>query len=172
MWRIVWGFVGGYWSRFFSFVSTPLQAWRYARQPLEQAPPVVGHNPLGAWSVLAILSFLGLQALAGLFSDDQIATSGPLTARVSNAWVELATQWHTGPGKWALIALVCLHLGSVYWYRKFGRIDLVKPMLTGDKVLEKPAVDSKDNSASRVLAGVLLLLCSTAVGLLVQSSPP
>ena len=171
MWRIVWGFAGGYWSRFFSFVSTPLQAWRYARQPLAQMQPAVGHNPLGAWSVLAMLSFLGLQALAGLFSDDQIATSGPLAARVSNAWVELATQWHTGPGKWALIALVLVHLGSVFWYLRVRRIDLLRPMLTGDKILANPALASKDNKASRLLAGVLFLLCATAVGFLVASGP-
>lgn len=172
MWRIVWGFAGGYWSRFFSFVSTPLQAWRYARQPLAQMQPAVGHNPLGAWSVLAMLSFLGLQALAGLFSDDQIATSGPLAARVSNAWVELATQWHTGPGKWALIALVVLHLGSIYWYQRVRKIELLKPMLTGDQVLEKAAQDSKDSTASRLLAAMLFLLCAVAVGLIVTSSAP
>jgi cytochrome b len=118
---------------------------------------------------LALVSFLGLQAVAGLFSDDQITTSGPLASRVSNAWVELATQWHTGPGKWALIALVVLHLGSVFWYLWVRRIDLLRPMLTGDKILEKPALDSKDNKASRSLAGVLFLLCATAVGLVVGS---
>jgi len=169
MWRILWGFVGGYWSRFSSFISTPLQAWRYAYQPLAQAPPAVGHNPLGAWSVLAMLSCLGLQAGSGLFSDDQISTNGPLTALVSNVWVELATQWHTGPGKWALFALVFLHLGSIYWYLRVRRIDLLRPMLTGDKILENRALDSKDNKASRLLAGVLLLFCALAVGALVRS---
>jgi cytochrome b len=126
---------------------------------------------MGAWSVLAMLSFLGMQAVAGLFSDDQISTSGPLTARVSNAWVELATQWHTGVGKWALIALVLLHLGSVFWYLRVRRIDLLRPMITGDKILANPALASKDNMASRILAGVLFLLCATAVGLVVGGGP-
>ncbi len=172
MWRLVWGFAGGYWSRFSSFLSTPWQAWRFARLPWDEKRQVIGHNPLGAWAIVAMLCFLGLQACAGLFSDDQIVTSGPLTALVSQAWVERATQWHTGLGKWTLIALVSLHLGSVFWYRRVGRIDLLKPMLTGDKVLENPAQDSKDNTASRLLAGVLLLLCATAVGLLVQRGLP
>jgi hypothetical protein len=44
-------------------------------------------------------------------------------------------------------------------------------MLTGDKILTHPAPDSKDNKASRLLAGLLLLLCATAVGLLVASGP-
>jgi len=67
--------------------------------------------------------------------------------------------------------LVVLHLGSIYWYRKVGRIDLLRPMLTGDKILANPAPDSKDSTASRWLAAMLLLLCATAVALLVTSGP-
>ncbi len=169
MWRILWGFIGGYWSRFSSFVSTPRQAWQFARQSLAQTSRIAGHNPLGAWSVLAMLSCLGLQALTGLFSDDEISTSGPLTALVSQAWVERATQWHTGPGKWGLIALVVLHLGSIFWYVRVRRIDLLNPMRTGDQILENPARESTDTIATRILAAVLLLLCASAVGLSVGS---
>jgi cytochrome b len=172
MWRILWGFMGGYWSRFSSFVATPLQAWRFARLPFDEKHHAVGHNPLGAWSVLAILCCLGLQAVAGLFSDDQIAASGPLAALVSQAWVERATGWHVGLGKWMLIALVLLHLGSIYWYLRARRIDLVKPMLSGDKVLESPTQDSKDSGGSRLLAATLFILCATAVGLMVGYGAP
>jgi hypothetical protein len=45
-------------------------------------------------------------------------------------------------------------------------------MLTGDKILANPAPDSKDGTASRWLAAMLLLLCATAVALLVTSGPP
>jgi cytochrome b len=172
IWRILWGFIGGYWSRFSSFMSTPLQAWQFARRPLAQTVRLAGHNPLGAWSVLAMLCCLGLQAVAGLFSDDQISTSGPLTALVSEAWVERATQWHTGPGKWAVLALVVLHLSSIYWYQRVRKIELLKPMLTGDQVLDSPAQESKDSTASRFLAAVLFLLCTMAVGVLVTNSAP
>ena len=172
MWRILWGFMGGYWSRFSSFVSTPLQAWRFARQSsLAKTTRVAGHNPLGAWSVLAMLSCLGLQAMTGLFSDDQISTSGPLTALVSQAWVERATQWHTGLGKWGLMALVVLHLGSIFWYVRVRRVDLLNPMLTGDQILDNPARESTDTIASRLMAAMLLLLCASAVGLSVGIGP-
>ena len=169
IWRILWGFIGGYWSRFSSFMSTPRQAWQFARRSLAQTARLAGHNPLGAWSVLAMLSCLGLQAVAGLFSDDQIATSGPLTALVSEAWVERATQWHTGPGKWVLLALVVLHLGSIYGYQRVRRMDLIRPMLNGNQVLDHAARESKDSGASRLLGAGLLLLCAAGVGLLVTS---
>jgi len=48
---------------------------------------------------------------------------------------------------------------------------LLRPMLTGDKILANPALASKDNKASRWLAGVLLLLCAAAVGLVVGNVP-
>lgn len=169
IWRVLWGFIGGYWSRFSSFMSTPWQAWQFVRRSLGPTQRAAGHNPLGAWSVLAMLSCLGLQAVAGLFSDDQIATSGPLTALVSEAWVERATQWHTGPGKWVLLALVVLHLGSIYWYQRVRRMDLIRPMLDGNQVLDHAARESKDSGASRLLGAGLLLLCAAGVGLLVTS---
>ena len=56
-------------------------------------------------------------------------------------------------------------------YLRVRRIDLLRPMLTGDKILANHALASKDNKASRLLAGVLLLLCALTVGLVVGSSP-
>jgi cytochrome b len=119
-----------------------------------------------------MLSCLGLQAVAGLFSDDQISTSGPLTARVSEAWVERATHWHTGPGKWVLLALLVLHLGSIYWYQRVRRIDLIRPMVDGNQVVDHAARESTDSGASRLLGAGLFLLCAAGVGLLVTNGSP
>ena len=72
----------------------------------------VGHNPIGALSVFAMLGFLVLQVASGLLSDDEIAFSGPLTRFVSNATVSLATDYHANIGKWILLGLVLLHIGG------------------------------------------------------------
>ena len=61
--------VGGYWSRFSSFVTGPGAVLRYVRNPTSHGSNV-GHNPLGSLSVLALLFFLLLQVIAGLMSDD------------------------------------------------------------------------------------------------------
>jgi cytochrome b len=59
------------------------------RVRLGAAPaPSVGHNPLGGWMVVLMIAILIAQATSGLFVDDEIATQGPLAAKVSNAVVE------------------------------------------------------------------------------------
>ena len=73
LFRMVWGLVGGHWSRFRSFLYSPATVLRYLRG--QGAPEhSVGHNPLGSGSVFALLGFLLLQVASGLFSDDEIAS--------------------------------------------------------------------------------------------------
>ncbi len=54
--RVFWGFLGTRHARFASFLRGPREAVRYARSFATRAPPPsVGHNPLGGWSVIALL---------------------------------------------------------------------------------------------------------------------
>lgn len=155
--RLVWGLVGGRWSRFASFLYSPATVMRYLRgEPTPGVATDVGHNPLGAFSVLALLALLAVQVGTGLVADDEIATTGPLNKFVSNATGLAATSWHSGVGKGLLIALVVLHVAAIVFYRVKKRVDLVRPMLTGDKPLPADVPPSKDTVRTRVLALVLL----------------
>ncbi len=79
--RLIWGFVGSGTARFAGFVRGPLAAWRYARETLAgRHPAYLGHNPLGGWSVLALLFAMAAQAGMGLFATDEILYEGPLYA--------------------------------------------------------------------------------------------
>jgi len=115
LFRIIWGLVGGRWSRFGAFVYTPTSVVNYLKG---QGKPEhgVGHSPIGAASVFAMLGFLLAQVASGLISDDEISSSGPLTRFVSNATVSLASRYHANIGKWVLLALVLLHLGAIILY--------------------------------------------------------
>ncbi len=115
LFRLVWGFVGGRWSRFASFVRGASAVLAYLRG---QGRPEhsVGHNPLGAGSVLAMLTFLLLQVLSGSFSDDEIAFSGPLSKFVSDAGVRLFTRYHKHFGKTVIIVLLLLHVGAIVFF--------------------------------------------------------
>ena len=73
--RIVWGVVGSVHSRFTDFVAGPGRVRAYLQG---QGSPTPGHNPLGGWSVLALLTLLLLQAVSGLFNSDDVLFSGPL----------------------------------------------------------------------------------------------
>lgn len=167
--RLLWGFVGGRWSRFTSFVYAPSTLLRYLRKQGRYDEHLeVGHSPLGSLSVIALLVFLSAQVGSGLFADDEIATTGPLNAFVSTATGLALTSYHKTGGQWALVALVVLHVVAIVVYRVRLRKDLVGPMIGGDKQLPGSVPDSADSTATRALAAVLLTGCAAVVAWLVQ----
>lgn len=162
LFRLMWGLVGGHWSRFSTFFPTPARLARYFGGRATAAD-AAGHTPLGAVSVLTMLGVLALQIGSGLFADDEIAFSGPLTPLVSGEWVSRATSWHKGWGQDLVIALVVLHVAVVFGYL-VRRRNLITPMLTGDKRLAEGAtLPGAADSAGRRLLALLLLGVSAAV---------
>jgi len=162
--RILWGLVGGRWSRFSSFIYGPATTLRYLRgESRAEEHHDVGHNPLGAFSVFGLLALLAAQVGTGLFADDEVSSTGPLIKYVSGATSSLATKWHVRFGQWLIVALVLLHVAAIAFYLLKKRHNLVRPMLTGDKPLSGAVPASIDNRRSRVLAAVLLLVCAAAV---------
>ena len=162
LFRLAWGFVGGHWSRFASFIFSPATLWRYLRGHAA-LQPAIGHNPLGALSVFAMLLFLLLQVGTGLVSDDEIATSGPLTRFVPNALVSLATHYHKGVGQPILIALVLLHILAILFYLWRRHENLIRPMLHGDKQTPEAAPGSRDGAQPRLLAAAIFTVCALLV---------
>ena len=161
LFRVVWGVVGGRWSRFASFFYGPGRVLRYLRGQGE-AQEHVGHNPLGALSVFALLGALLAQVLTGLMADDEIAFSGPLTRFVSGDTVAWATSLHTDVGQWLLVALVALHLAAIAFYTHIKRHSLVRPMVLGDKQLPASTPASRDDVRTRLLAAVVLAAAAAA----------
>lgn len=167
--RILWGLVGGRWSRFSSFVYGPAALWRYLRQrPRAGDHFEVGHNPLGAFSVLAMLAWLLVQVGSGLIADDEIAITGPLVRFVSSDLSLAWTAYHKSWGQWGLYVLVGLHLAAILFYAVGKKRNLVAPMLSGDKRLPVTVPAARDSLRTRLLALVLLGLCAAAVYRLVS----
>lgn len=169
LFRLVWGFVGGHWSRFVNFIYAPSSVLAYLRG---RAKPEhrVGHTPLGALSVFALLLILLAQVTTGLMSDDEIAFFGPLVRFVSGDTVAMATSYHKNVGKFIVIALVVLHVAAIVFYKWVKKDSLVRPMVVGDKqvVANLPVPSARDSTASRLLALMVLALCGGAVAWLVQ----
>lgn len=169
LFRLIWGFVGGHWSRFVNFVPSPVKLLAYLRSLChQQAIRSVGHNPLGALSVLTLLSMLLLQVLSGLMTDDEIANTGPWVALVPSEWVSLASEYHTDVGKVVLIVLIALHVSTVLYYKRIKNDDLITPMLSGDKVLTEEVRDSRDTLTSRLFGLSILVGCAYLVYRLVN----
>ena len=136
LFRIVWGFVGGRWSRFASFIYSPASVINYLRGK-PHPDHLIGHNPLGAGSVFAMLAFLLAQVATGLISDDEIAFTGPLNRFVATGKGLAATWYHKQVGQWVLIGLVVLHVLAILYYLRRKKDNLVKPMVAGDKVVDR-----------------------------------
>ncbi|MDH5338337.1 MAG: cytochrome b/b6 domain-containing protein [Rubrivivax sp.] len=161
--RLLWGLVGGRWSRFGSFLFGPRALWRYLqRRPADGERLDVGHSPLGALSVFALLGLLAAQVATGLVADDEIATVGPLNRYVDTATGLAATGWHKAWGQWLILAMVGLHLAAVAWYVARGS-DILAAMLGGDKSLPPGTPASADGARQRWQALMLALACAAVV---------
>lgn len=159
LFRIAWGFVGGRWSRFATFVYSPRSLRDYLRGRV-RPEHLIGHSPLGALSVFALLLLLSAQVATGLVADDEIATSGPLARFVSGGVVSTATHWHAVAGKWIVIGLASLHVLAILFYVLVRRQPLVRPMVTGDKAADATTAPSRDDAASRLLAMAVFAACA------------
>ena len=167
--RIVWGVVGGRWSRFASFAYGPSSVLRYLRgRPLGSDYFHVGHNPLGSASVFAMLVLLAVQVAAGLVADDEIANVGPLNRYVSSGVALSATAWHKGPGVALILVLVGLHVGAIAYYAWRKGQNLVAPMVGGDKLLHGAVPASIDDRLARVRALAIALVCAALVTAVVK----
>ncbi len=166
LFRLVWGLMGGYWSRFSNFAASPASIWRYLKGGTHR-PRSVGHNPLGSLSVFALLGLLLVQIAAGLMSDDEVFVSGPLVGKVPAAWVQKATFFHTEIGKVVLIALALLHFTAIVWYWLKDDENLVIAMVNGDKDVDTKVPSSRDDVRVRGLALLVFVMCCVAVAAMV-----
>ena len=137
--RLLWGLFGSDTARFSAFVKGPAAIRAYlAGLRNGTAAPMIGHNPLGALSVIALLGALGVQVALGLFAQDTDALfSGPLNSLPFVTW-ELGgvlTELHEAFFN-VLLALVALHIAAIAYYRIAKRDNLIKPMITGERTID------------------------------------
>jgi cytochrome b len=128
--RLLWGLIGSETARFGSFLAGPGRVLAYLRG---ERPSHVGHNPLGGWSVAALLLLLLAQCTLGLVAHDVDGLeSGPLSYLVSYETADWARLWHHRLFDLILI-LAALHVTAVLFYFLARDEDLVMPMFTGRK---------------------------------------
>jgi cytochrome b len=166
--RIVWGFVGSTYARFLQFVRGPSAILAYLRGQWQGQ----GHNPLGALSVLALLGILTLQAVTGLFANDDIAFEGYLVPLIGMEASSSITGIHHLLEK-ILMALVALHVGSIVFYARVKKHNLVKPMISG-WADGSPEQSARGGSAVAFIVAILIAagVVWAASGALLPPPPP
>jgi cytochrome b len=161
--RLTWGFVGGTYARFGSFVRGPGTVLAYARSLLggDSGTSHIGHNPLGGWSVLAMLASLAVQVGTGLFvRDDDLDVEGPFFKLISNNTADVLLDLHEANFA-VLLTLIGVHLGAIAFYRIVKGENLVRPMLTGRREVT-PGLVPQAGSGGHILLGILVLAAAAA----------
>ena len=167
--RVIWGLIGPRYARFSQFVCGPVTVWRYITSVAKQNKKRPGHNPLGALSVIAMLGIIGVQAVTGLFANDDILTQGPFAQFVSDSTSAFMTGIHQLNERF-VFAIIGLHLIAILIYTIKGQ-KLIGPMVSGDveaKNLITETIPARDDVLIRIGASGLICLLTWGAWWLIQ----
>ncbi|MEO6225135.1 MAG: cytochrome b/b6 domain-containing protein [Sphingomicrobium sp.] len=132
LFRLLWGVVGSSTARFSSFIRGPTAIRRYLGGDWRG----IGHSPLGALSVVALLGATAVQVGLGLVAEDEDGVmTGPLSRLVSIDTSDAARNLHE-IWFYVLLAFIALHVAAILFFRWRGK-KLIAPMITG-KTAEEP----------------------------------
>ena len=132
LFRLLWGFIGGTYSRWSSYRTSPVRFIDHFRGRGTSEP----HTAPGIVLGLALLFAVACQVTSGLFATDDIFIEGPLVGYASDGTVSFMTAAHHRVF-WLVIALIATHLTAhlVYGWRR-DRTPLA--MFTGRKPTSRP----------------------------------
>jgi cytochrome b len=166
LFRIVWGFVGSDTARFARFLRSPLAGLRHLAGIHRREPDrEIGHNAAGGWMVLVMLALIGVQAGTGLFANDDALTEGPLMHLVDKDRSDWLSHIHSVNFK-LIEGIIVLHVLAIVLYAVLKRQNLVRPMVTGTKLMPVDTVAPR--LVSPVRAAVILAVAAGVVAWLVR----
>jgi cytochrome b len=158
--RLWWGFVGGSTARFANFLRGPKTVLAYLSGKSDKG--AIGHNPLGALSVIALLLTCLVIVVAGLFAvDTDGVESGPLASMVDFDSGRLASKIH-GYGFEALEILIGLHILAIAFYSLVKRQPLVPAMIHG-KTQAEAGQSLKPGGILALLIGIVLGIATAGI---------
>ena len=167
LFRLFWGLFGSSTARFSRFVRGPSAVRAYLRDM--RGWTAVGHSPLGALSVIALLLVLALQVATGLFQvDEDGLVEGPLAHLVSFRTAEAMYELHEMLFN-VLLVLIGLHIAALLFYRLVLGKKLVGAMITGRSIADRQAQPMRPG---RWWAALLCLMAALAITLWIYAGAP
>jgi cytochrome b len=162
--RVLWGYFGSETARFSRFLASPADAFRHLCHLFRRDEDTqVGHNAAGGWMVLLLLALLLVETLTGLYINNDIADEGPLSEWVPPWLANMISSVHA-MGWDLLLAAIALHVLVIVFYMLVKGHNLVRPMLSGYKLL--PSSVGAPQQKPAWLALVLLAAGAMVVTLL------
>ena len=120
--RLPWGIIGPRHARFADFVRGPRVVLGYAGDLVRgRARRYLGHNPLGGWSIVAMLGMVVVCTVSGIVMNTDYFWGNALVEDIHYGSADLT------------IALVGVHLCGVLVSSLVHRENLVRAMITGRK---------------------------------------
>ena len=126
LFRIYWGFFGGYYSKFKNFNLNKNSLFNYFKNKEKK---YFGHNPLGSLSIFSFFVLILLTSLSGMFSSDDIFYDGPFV-KLAPQLVGIFTNIHDIL-HYFLYLLIILHLSAVSYYQFFLKEKIINQMIDG-----------------------------------------
>lgn len=166
--RVLWGFFGSETARFGKFLRHPMAGLRHLRGFSVREPDrEVGHNAAGGWMVMGLLALLLVQVATGLGSNDDVSVEGPLAVHVGKAASDRLSTIHSINFN-LILAAALAHVGAVAAYWVVKRQNLLRPMITGIKLLPKSVQAPRMANPMVAVAAIAgaALLATLAIGLL------
>ncbi len=169
LFRLLWGFIGSPRSRFVDFV----RPWPTVRTYLDrlrrlQPPSAVGHNPLGGWMIVVLLTALAVMIATGLFASGRHA-AGPFAHLISVGETGALGTVHSLVAN-LLIGLICVHIAgvAVEWF--LTGENLVKSMVNGRKELPADVAAQERPTVGMGRAAAVGLLCLVLIAALIAAT--
>jgi len=166
LFRLIWGLIGSETVRFGNFVPTPGRLLGYLKAIKDHRTHlIVGHNPVGAAMVFALLVMVGVQVVSGLFASENTwaFVEGPLAGLIGSDLSEDITSLHKNFLFNILLALVALHVLASLFHLVVKRDNLILPMVTGTKAYPVGAIKTPPRMTSVWLALVILVVSGAVV---------
>jgi cytochrome b len=164
LFRLLWGFFGSETARFSHFLTSPRTAFEHLKYAFLREPDrQVGHNPAGGWMVVLLLALLLAETLTGIYVANDVADVGPLTEIVPAAAANAIDASHAIVWN-ALLVAITAHVLAIVGYAALKGQDLVRPLVTGVKILPEPVKAPRMASPARA---AVLFTGSAAAAILI-----
>ena len=151
--RILWGFLGTFYSRFTSFNLSIVDAL----SQFSKTNNITSiRTPIGCYSTIIFMVVLLSISVSGLFSSDDILYDAPLsflTPNLTNDWTYIHNILH-----YFLYILIGIHIVAILYYQIVKKMKIIERVLDGYSRIEKINIVSINE---KPLIGIFLLLILT-----------